>query len=89
MTVSNNKNEQLLHPYIAANINHNVVNESKVMNIVHTIYGNPYYDGDDKDLQPEEMGSDTCVLIGVKQTAVSLCSLFLIVCHLIANQLLL
>jgi hypothetical protein len=80
MTVSDNKGTPVLHPYIAAKVNHNVLNESKVMNIIHTIIGNPYHGGEKKDLQPEEMGSDTCVLIGIKQTTVSLCYPFVFYC---------
>ena len=83
MTKSDNKGTPVLHPYIGEKVNHNVLNVSKVMNIVHTIYGNPYHGGDENDLQPEEMGSDTCVLIGIKQTTVSyVILLFFIVCHL-------
>lgn len=65
MIVLDKKGKKFLCPY-TGKVNHNVLNESKVMNIVHTIYGNPFYCGENKDRQPEEMGSDTCVLVGVK-----------------------
>ena len=70
MITTTKENKTLLHPYIAAKINHNELNESKAMNIVHTILGNPYTCRS-KDDQPEEMGSDTVVLIGLKELKVS------------------
>lgn len=70
MSISFEEGQPLLHPYIAAKVNHNVLNESKAMNIVHTIFGTPY-NYQLKDEQPQEMGSDTVVLIGLKRTKVS------------------
>ena len=56
---------QILCPYIAENINHNVLNDSKVMNIVHTIFGNPFHSGE-HHRQPEDIGSDMLVFFGMK-----------------------
>ena len=70
MITTTKENKTLLHPYIAAKINHNELNESKAMNIVHTILGTPY-NSQLKDEQPQEMGSDTVVLIGLKELKVS------------------
>lgn len=89
MSTSTERDQTLLHPYIAAKINHNVLNESKAMNIVHTIFGTPY-NSQLQDEQLQEMGSDTVVLIGLKELKVSIFFLFYMVCHLlIANLLLL
>jgi len=64
MFVSKESNgEEYLQPYIA-DVNHNSLNNAKVLNIMHTILGNPYHHGDDKYRQPQEMGSDTCILLG-------------------------
>lgn len=56
---------QILCPYIAKNINHNVLNDSKVMNIIHTIIGNPCHSGE-QNRQPEDIGSDMMVFFGMK-----------------------
>ena len=61
MTVAKNKN---LHPYVMP-VNHNVLNESKALKIAHTIMGKFCLDGDTKNAQLNEMGNDTCVLVGV------------------------
>ena len=83
MTVSTDKHgKKLLQPYIAANVNHNNLNESKVMNIIHTIYGNSFHDVDYTNIQPEEMGSNACVIIGVSLGIYFFSMIF----HLIANQ---
>lgn len=84
MTTSTEGDRTLLHPYIAAKINHNVLNFSKAMNIAHTIFGTPY-NSQLQNEQPQEMGSDTVVLIGLKNLTVSKFILFYMVCHLIAN----
>ena len=60
------KDIQTLSPYVTKGINHNVVNESKVMNISHTILGNPYHSGNGNQVPPlEDMGADMIVLIGI------------------------
>ena len=61
MTVTKNKN---LHPYVAS-VNHNFLNESKALQIAHTIMGNFCHGGDTKNAQLIQMGNDTCVLVGV------------------------
>jgi hypothetical protein len=61
MTVTDNKN---LHPYVVL-VNHNVLNESKAMQIAHTIMGNFCHGRDNKNAQLDQMGNDTCVLVGV------------------------
>ena len=61
MTVAKNKN---LHPNVKP-VNHNVLNESKALKIAHTIMGKFCLDGDTKNAQLNEMGNDTCVLVGV------------------------
>ena len=55
--------EEYLQPYIA-DVNHNTLNKAKVLNIMHTILGNPYHHDDNKYPQPQEMGSDTFILLG-------------------------
>jgi hypothetical protein len=54
-----------LKPYMAP-VNHNVLNETMWLNIVHTFLGNFCQGTDDQnDTTPmEDMGHDACVVVG-------------------------
>jgi hypothetical protein len=54
-----------LKPYMAP-VNHNVLNETSFLKIVHTFYGNFCQESDDKyDMNAmETMGNDACVIVG-------------------------
>ena len=54
--------EEFLQPFAAA-VNHNVVNESKTLQIIHTLMGNFCHGDTTKENQPEEMGNDACMMI--------------------------
>ena len=54
--------EEFLQPFAAA-VNHNVVNESKTLQIIHTLMGNFCHGDKTKESQPEEMGNDACMMI--------------------------
>ena len=57
-----------LKPYMAP-VNHNVLNETTWVNIVHSIMGN-FCLGTDEELHTapmENMGNDACVIIGNHQ----------------------
>ena len=60
------KDGHIISPFVAKDINHNVINEPKVMNLIHTILGNPYYSNSDNQDPPlQDMGSDMIAFIGV------------------------
>ncbi len=63
MMVTDEKN---LHPYIAP-VNHNVLNEEKVLSNAHTMLGNVCHGDKDKELHME-MGNDACVVVGFNNT---------------------
>jgi hypothetical protein len=54
-----------LKPYMAP-VNHNILNETTWINIVHTFMGNFCYESDSKinTMQMEDMGHDACVIVG-------------------------
>ncbi len=60
MRVANKKH---LHQYVAP-VNHNVLNEAKVLNIAHAMLGNFCHGDEDKELDMEHMGNNVCVLVG-------------------------
>jgi hypothetical protein len=50
-----------LKPYVAP-VNHNKVNESKTLQIIHTLMGNFCHGDKNKESQPEDMGNDACIM---------------------------
>ena len=54
-----------LKPYMAS-VNHNVINETTWLSIVHTFMGNFYHESDIKNNTTlmEVMGNDACVIVG-------------------------
>ncbi len=48
-----------LLPFVAP-VNHNKVNESKTVQIIHTLMGN-FCNGDKS--KPEDMGNDECIMV--------------------------
>jgi hypothetical protein len=54
-----------LKPYMAS-VNHNVINETTWLNIVHTLMGNLHRESDGKNntTPMEDMGNDACVTVG-------------------------
>ncbi len=48
-----------LMPFIAP-VNKNEVNESKTVQIIHTLMGNFCHGDKNKESQPEDMGNDAC-----------------------------
>jgi hypothetical protein len=53
-----------LKPYMAS-VNHNVINETTWLNIVHTFMGNFCHESDSKNTTPmEDMGNDASVIVG-------------------------
>ena len=57
------KKKYILRPYVAP-VNHNVLNNEKVINIAHTIMGNFCHGDETKNSQMETMGMDACMMIG-------------------------
>jgi hypothetical protein len=49
-----------------ATVDHNVINEITWLNIVHTLMGNFCLESDGKNdtMLMEDMGNDTCVIVG-------------------------
>lgn len=64
------KENKILKPYMAP-VNHNVIDETTWIRIVHTFYGNFCQDSDDKDDMNalESMGNDACVIVGYHEKA--------------------
>ena len=61
-----NEDGRTISPFIVKDMNHNVINEQKVMNLIHTMLGNPYYsNSDNRDPPLQDMGSDMIAFIGV------------------------
>ncbi len=54
-----------LKPYMAP-VNHNILNETTWVNIVHTLLGNFCQETDNHNdtTQMEDMGHDACIIIG-------------------------
>ena len=67
------KERKILKPYMAP-VNHNVIDETTWIRIVHTFYGNFCQDSDDKDDMNalENMGNDACVIVGYHERQVNL-----------------
>ena len=59
------KEKHTLKPYMAP-VNHNIINETTWLKIVHTLMGNFCQDSDDTKgmVAMEDMGNDACVLVG-------------------------
>jgi len=59
------KEKCTLKPYMAP-VNHNIINETTWLKIVHTLMGNFCQDSDDTKglVAMEDMGNDACVLVG-------------------------
>jgi hypothetical protein len=59
-----------LKPYMAS-VNHNVINETTWLNIVHTLMGNFCQESDGKNNTTpiEDMGNDACVIVGYHNKA--------------------
>jgi hypothetical protein len=55
--------ENNLHLYDAP-VNHNSLNESKALNIAHTMLGNFCHSDEDKESHIEHMGANACVVVG-------------------------
>jgi hypothetical protein len=49
--------------YVAP-VNHNVLNEAKAINIEHIIMGNFCHGNESKVLQIEQLGNDSCMIVG-------------------------
>jgi hypothetical protein len=62
MTVKGKKTK-VLRAYVAP-VNHNVVNEAKATNIAHTMMGNFCHGNESKVSQMEQMGNDSCMIVG-------------------------
>jgi hypothetical protein len=58
---ASNDNTTLL-PFVAP-VNHNEVNESKTVHIIHTLMGNFCHGDKNKESQPEDMGNDACIMV--------------------------
>jgi hypothetical protein len=51
-----------LLPFIAP-VNHNEVNKSKTVHIIHMLMGNFCHGDKNKEIQPEDMGNDACIMV--------------------------
>ncbi len=51
-----------LLPFVAP-VNHNKVNESKTVQIIHTLIGKFCHGDKNKESQPEDMGNDACIIV--------------------------
>ena len=60
--------KRTLKPYMAP-VNHNILDETMWLKIVHTLMGNFCQDDDDVEgtVAMEDMGNDACVLVGCHQ----------------------
>jgi len=63
-----NKDKRTLKPFMAP-VNHNIIDETTWLKIVHTLMGNFCQDDDDVKgmVAMEDMGNDACVLVGYHQ----------------------
>jgi hypothetical protein len=50
-----------LKPYVAP-VNHNKVNESKTLQIIHMLVGNFCHGDKNKESQPEDVGNGACIM---------------------------
>jgi hypothetical protein len=64
------KKHHTLKPYMAP-VNHNIINKTTWIKIVHTLMGNFCQESDDKDDMNalENMGNDACVIVGYHKKA--------------------
>ncbi len=64
------KKHHTLKPYMAP-VNHNIINKTTWIKIVHTLMGNFCQESDDKDNMNalENMGNDACVIVGYHKEA--------------------
>jgi hypothetical protein len=54
--------QTMLVPFVAS-VNHIKVNESKTLQIIHTLMGNFCHGDNNKESQPEDMGDDACIML--------------------------
>ena len=70
MTVKKSKKKDgrlELRPYYNAAVNHNILENKKVSEIIHTCLDEFYHDNETKVAQLDTLGNDACILIGVDQ----------------------
>ena len=70
MTVKKSKKKDgrlELRPYYNAAVNHNILENKKVSEIIHTCLDEFYHDNETKVAQLNTLGNDACILIGVDQ----------------------
>ncbi len=60
-------NAKILQPYIAP-VNHNTLTSAKTLQTVHMLMGNYCHGDQTKKSQLEDMGNDTCLLMGYHDT---------------------
>jgi hypothetical protein len=68
MTVKAGKKKEYhpeLRPYYNAAVNHNILENKKVFEIIHTCLDEFYHDNETKVAQLDNLGNDACILIGV------------------------
>ena len=63
-----------LKAYVAL-VNHNVLNGSRVYHIIHTLYGNYFQSHATQTSQLEDMGNDSCIIVGYHDKVSSVKSL--------------
>jgi uncharacterized protein YjhX (UPF0386 family) len=66
-TCEDKSGRTLLCPYYIAGVNHNVLDNSKVLQIVNSCLGEPYRIDDSKLAQLHHLGNDASILIGVDE----------------------
>jgi hypothetical protein len=49
---------------MTAPVNHNKLNQSKTIQIVHTILGNAYQDEQEVTIANQDFGNDACIIVG-------------------------
>jgi hypothetical protein len=54
-----------LLPFVAP-VNHNKVNESKMVQIIHTLMGKFCHGDKNEESQPEDMGNDACIMFAYR-----------------------
>jgi len=66
--IENDKSgNKYLCPYYNDGVNHNVLENNRVLQIVHSCLGEPYNNNDSKLTQLNHLGHDASILIGVKE----------------------
>ncbi len=49
---------------MTAPVNHNKLNQSNMIQIVHTILGNAYQDEQEKTIANQDFRNDACIIVG-------------------------